>query len=251
VFEFARFVRAAGYRTLAERIGHSDVWIGAKPEDFFPDNDALWISVKGASWMRPRGPDSHVRDKANHPVSHIAYEDALAFCAWSKTRLPTEAEWEKAARGTSGRVYAWGDKKDAGCNCNMILGDTSRVGAYPDATSPYGLLDVAGNVWEWTSSPYCKYPFDPEKIRSDGSLADGIIEDLSSFYAAKDLVPEVKTLGRLPDEFKDRLARVDVRVMRGGSFFNNICGPEDARCAARIYALATYSSFDLGFRVAR
>ena len=100
--------------------------------------------------------------KENHPVVSISWDDAVAFCEWlskevgREFRLPTEAEWEKAARGTDGWEFPWGDEpptKDL-CNFGMNVGDTTPVGANPKGASPYGVLDMAGNVWEWTGSPY-------------------------------------------------------------------------------------------------
>ena len=113
-----------------------------------------WEEINGADWAHPRGPESDVRAKQDHPVTCVSWNDAVAFCKWAVVRLPTEAEWEKAARGTDGRIWPWGDREpNSGvCNFNMTVGDTTPVGRYPDGKSPYGLLDVAGNVWEWTSS---------------------------------------------------------------------------------------------------
>jgi formylglycine-generating enzyme required for sulfatase activity len=127
-----------------------------------------WSYVKGTNWRHPLGPDSTIAGKERFPVVHVAYEDALAYVKWAGKRLPTEAEWEFAARGgLSGQLYPWGEtfKKDGRAMANTHQGhfpdrDTGEdafIGIGPVAQFPangYGLYDVAGNVWEWVSDWY-------------------------------------------------------------------------------------------------
>ena len=119
--------------------------------------------------------------RSDHPVVQVSWRDARAFCAWLSQatgrsfRLPTEAEWEKAARGTNGRTYPWGDRWPEAelCNYEMLVGHTTPVGAYPGNVSPYGALDMAGNVGEWTSSLYRPYPYRADDGRED-LTAEGV-----------------------------------------------------------------------------
>ncbi len=152
--QFEIFVKATGYKTRAEISGKS------KKMDL---KSQKWVDVRGMDWRHPGGPASNLEGKASHPVVNVSLEDAAAFCAWAgklsakPVRLPSEAEWEKGARGTDGRMYPWGDAApDAQhCNFNLNLKDTTPVGKYsPKGDSPFGCADMAGNVWEWVSDWY-------------------------------------------------------------------------------------------------
>jgi formylglycine-generating enzyme required for sulfatase activity len=102
---------------------------------------------------------TYAKGTGEHPVTNISWDDAVEFCAWKSKRLPTEAEWEKAARGTDGREFPWGNEFDKNKATSMGLqGGTTPVGLYEDGKSPYGAYDMAGNAWEWTSDWYKRYP---------------------------------------------------------------------------------------------
>jgi formylglycine-generating enzyme required for sulfatase activity len=125
---------------------------------FIGRNDVTWgqylAFCAAASHEKPERPDWAGTDA--HPVVNVTWDDAKAFCAWAKVRLPSEAEWEKAARGTDGRNYPWGNDWDAGKCCNNANsgGHTAPVGSFPQGASPYGALDMAGNVWQWCEDWY-------------------------------------------------------------------------------------------------
>ncbi len=113
------------------------------------------------------------KGKKHHPVVSISWHDAMAFCSWAGVQLPSEAQWEKAARGSDGRRYPWGNSPPTAnlCNFNDNVEDTTSDNNYPDGVSSYGCLDMAGNVWEWTSSLYKAYPYDPKDGRENPEAA--------------------------------------------------------------------------------
>ena len=181
--QFARFVKGTGYVTLAEQIPRPEDFPGAPAATLVPgsvvfsppahavslsDPYQWWADVNGANWRHPLGPGSSIEGKERFPVVHVAYVDALAYAKWAGKRLPTEAEWEFAARGgLAGQLFPWGDdfNKDGRWMANSHQGHfpdhdsgaDAFTGIAPVAQFPpngYGLYDVAGNVWEWVSDWY-------------------------------------------------------------------------------------------------
>ncbi len=167
VSQFARFVDETGYRTEAERFGNSAVFhlsVRAKDCDVIGTFGApWWLGVRGADWRHPYGPESGIEDLIDHPVVHVSHNDALAFCAWSGRELPTEAEWEYAARGGRvGQRFPWGDEleQDGKHHANVWQGEFPHRNLRADGfltTAParhyepngFGLYQMTGNVWEW------------------------------------------------------------------------------------------------------
>jgi formylglycine-generating enzyme required for sulfatase activity len=232
--QFATFVAAGGHRTEAERCGASFVFAGFLPDDFVPTRAVAaapwWRLVEGADWAHPEGPDSDWRERRDHPVVHVSWNDAIAFCGWSGTRLPTEAEWEYAARGgLAGCRFPWGEElePDGEHRMNVFQGSfpdenecadgyagTAPVDAFP--ANGYGLHNVTGNVWEWTADRFDRNCY------ADSPRVDPCCEE-----------------GDGP------------RVMRGGSYLCHASYCNRYRVDARSSNSADASTGNLGFRVAR
>jgi formylglycine-generating enzyme len=189
--EFGVFVEETGYTTVAERPLDPAEFPGAAAENLVPGSlvftptpgpvdlrhlSQWWTWTPGASWKHPEGPDSSLASREDHPVVHLAYEDAAAYADWAGKVLPTEAQWELAARGgLDGATYTWGDapEEDRQQLANYWHGDfpwrpdrgygrTAPVGSYPP--NGFGLFDMAGNAWEWTADWYLeRHPADPDK----------------------------------------------------------------------------------------
>lgn len=170
--QFAAFAKAAGYVTEAESAGWSFVFDALVSDPAAVTGRVAgaewWCAVQGASWRAPMGPGSDVASRQDHPVVHVSARDAEAYCAWSGTRLPSEAEWERAARGgLEGAVYPWGDElcPDGRWRCNIWQGEFPTHNTQRDGylgTAPvksyrpngFGLYQVVGNVWEWTADAW-------------------------------------------------------------------------------------------------
>ncbi|GAA1922786.1 formylglycine-generating enzyme family protein [Microbacterium aoyamense] len=253
--DYARFVDATGYVTVAERELDPAAFPGADPADLVPgamvftpttgpvsldDWRAWWRWQPGAFWCRPAGPGSSIDGLLRHPVVHIAFEDAVAYAEWAGGRLPTEAEHEYAARGgLVGARFAWGDEAypDGVAQANSWLGrfpydnqgvgGTAPVGSYP--ANGYGLFDMTGNVWEWTSDYYT-----PRHLRlSDKPVDAGKRANLLATASAQDGFATPR------------------RVLKGGS---HLCSPEYClrfRPAARSPQAEDTGMSHIGFRIAR
>ena len=230
---FAAFVAATGHISDAERYGWSFVFGTFLPDDF-PATRAVagadwWRQVYGADWRHPDGPQSTIADRMDHPVVHVSWNDASAYCAWSRTRLPTEAEWEFAARAGSPGPFPWGDELEphGEHRMNVFQGHfphenhcadgyegTAPVDAFPPNT--FGLHNVTGNVWEWCHDWHA-----------------------ASYYEHG---PRVNPMGPADGE---------LRVQRGGSYLCHESYCRRYRVSARVGSEPESSTGNVGFRVAR
>ncbi|QBI00844.1 formylglycine-generating enzyme family protein [Pseudoduganella albidiflava] len=234
--DFAAFVEATGYVTEAERFGTSFVFQGQIPDERYEEvvEDTLavapwWCLVRGACWRAPEGPDSSIDTRMTHPVVHVSWNDAMAYAAWSGAALPTEAQWEYAARGgLEQKLYPWGDElAPRGRHlCNVWQGEfpaldtgedgfagTSPVDAFPP--NGHGLYSVTGNTWEW-----CADFWD------------------TGFSAAPSQDPQGPAQGT-------------ARVMKGGSFLCHASYCNRYRPAARTMNTPDSAASNIGFRCAR
>jgi formylglycine-generating enzyme len=255
--EFAEFVRATGHVTVAEQVPDAADYPRARPELLVPASTVFrnpgrpvdlrdpyqwWTYVPGAGWRHPQGPGSSIRKRPDHPVVHVAWADVEAYAAWVGKQLPTEAEWEFAARGgLDGATYAWGDELTPGGRwmANTWQGDfpvqnlgldgyeaTSPVGRFPP--NGYGLVDMIGNVWEWTADWY--------QGHAETSHACCTVSN-----------PRGGDRDRSHDRRQSGV-RIPRRVMKGGS---HLCAPNYCRRyrpAARMAQQVDTSTSHLGFR---
>jgi formylglycine-generating enzyme len=255
--EFGRFVDATGYMTVAERPADPADYPGARPELLVPASVVFkktrgpvdlsnpynwWTYVAGADWRHPRGPDTMIEALPNHPVVHVAFEDVEAYARWRGQELPTEAEWEFAARGgLEAAEFTWGNEymPNSASMANTWQGEfpwqnrvedgyewTAPVGSFPP--NGYGLYDMAGNVWEWTSDWFQ----DHSRIKS----ACCTIDNPRGGEREKSIDSRTPTI------------RIPRKVMKGGSY---LCAPNYCRRyrpAARMAQPIDTSTCHLGFR---
>lgn len=256
--QFQKFVKATGYVTFAEKPPKAEDYPEAAPEMLVPGSAVFikpnrpvdprvvcwWHYLSGANWRHPEGKGSSIKGKENHPVVHLVYEDALAYAEWAGKALPTEAQWELAARGgLQGAIFAWGNeiKPKGKLMANIWQGQfphqnlkshppgTEPVGCYPP--NGYGLYDMIGNVWEWTDDWYQeRHPENPAKACCTPKNPRGGTE--ANSYDSKAPTSEQKPR----------------KVLKGGSF---LCAPNYCaryRPAARYPEAIDTSTNHIGFR---
>jgi sulfatase modifying factor 1 len=237
--QFAAFVKSTGYRTDAERIGWSYVFHALLTEEARPavregvvPGAPWWLPVDGADWRAPEGPGSDVSKRPNHPVVHVSWHDASAYAAWAGKRLPTEAEWECAARGGLEQAkFPWGDEltPHGAHRCNIWQGEFPRHNSGDDGylgTAPvkafrpnrFGLYNTSGNVWEWCSDHW------------------------SATWHRQEC-PETRVDPQGPPEG-------DARVIRGGSYLCHASYCNRYRVAARTSNTPDSTTGHTGFRCA-
>jgi formylglycine-generating enzyme required for sulfatase activity len=261
--QFLKFVKATGHVTLAEKPADPADYPGALPELLAPSSIVFvpppgpigtgdpyrwWQYVAGADWRHPEGPGSSIRGREHHPVVHVAHEDAIAYAAWAGKVLPTEAEWERAARGgLEDAEFAWGEELHPGGRpmANTFQGEfphhnarldgferTSPVGSFP--ANGFGLLDAIGNVWEWTDDWYQ----DHAVLLAAHKAAGGCCT-----------IPNPKGADREASiDTSSQHAAIPRKVVKGGSF---LCAPSYCRRyrpAARMAQGIDTSTCHMGFR---
>jgi sulfatase modifying factor 1 len=256
VGQFRRFVKATGYETTAERPwnpeDYGDLGVAALPPGslvFFPTDRPVdltdltnwWRYVAGANWAHPEGPTTNTSGREYHPVVHVTWEDVVAYAAWAGKSLPTEAEWERAARGgLEGATYTWGEEFSPKGRpmANIWVGEfpwqnlkppalqrTSPVRSFPN--NGYGLHDMAGNVWEWTSD-FFQPRHTVEGEHSCCTIDNPRVESASESYDAG--VPVAR------------------RVLKGGSHLCSLSYCQRYRPAARQAQMVDSSMSHVGFR---
>jgi formylglycine-generating enzyme len=252
--QFAEFVADTGYVTVAEQTPDPALYPGAAPQDLVPgslvfrptsgpvdlrDWRQWWDWVPGANWRHPFGPDSGIEDRLDHPVVQVAYPDAAAYAHWAGRRLPSEAEWEYAARGGATTTYAWSDDVAPG---GQLMANTWQgrfpyrndgalgwVGTSPVGTFPangFGLVDMIGNVWEWTTTQFDAHH------RLDGPVESCCGPPGAAWPATSDLAPDPAIN----------------QTLKGGS---HLCAPEYClryRPAARSPQSQDSATTHIGFR---